>query len=181
MTPPAPPRAWRGLAALGPRPDAAELALSVAAGTGLAWLWVRLDEPWMRLGVPHPSLDLIGPGGEVLWALIALRWLAGALLLPVLEELFWRGFVMRRIAGLARRAGGPGPVDPRQVGPLAVLASTLGFALTHTEWLATALTGLVCAALYRRTGKLGSAIVAHAVTQGLVGGWIAVYGHWAYW
>ena len=113
VTPPEPPTARRWLPALGPRPGGLELALSAAVGLGLAWLWIRLDEPWMRLGQPRPSLDLIGPGGEVLWALIALRWLAGVLLLPVLEELFWRGFVMRRIGSLTGRPPSLRAVDAR--------------------------------------------------------------------
>ena len=69
----------------------------------------------------------------------------------------------------------------RSVGLRAVLASTCVFTLAHTEWLAAAIAGLAYALLYRATGSLWTAVVAHAVTNGVLGAWVVLFGHWRYW
>lgn len=167
---------WRDYVELAAWPRGRDVLLAVAVGLAVCWLWMRLDEPWMRLGTPVAAFRPIGPDGEPLWALIALRWLGTALVVPVMEELFWRSFLMRWISGHDFLS-----VDPRRVGLQAVLLSTLVFTLAHTEWLAAACAGLAYAALYRRTGSLWTAVIAHAVTNGALGLWVVVYGHWALW
>ncbi len=167
---------WRDYAELRSLPRWRDALLAIAVGLVVCWLWVRLDEPWMRLGAPVAGFRPIGPDGEPLWALIALRWLGTALVVPLLEELFWRSFLMRWITGHDFLA-----VDPQRVGVQAVALSTFVFTLAHTEWLAAACAGLAYAWLYRRTGSLWTAVIAHAVTNGVLGLWIVVYGHWMLW
>jgi uncharacterized protein len=95
---------------------------------------------------------------------------------PVMEELFWRSFLMRWIQqpvfeGLA----------PAQVGLKALLLSTFVFVLAHTLWLAAAIAGLAYALLYMRTGSLWTAVIAHAVTNGVLGVWVVMTGNWQFW
>jgi CAAX prenyl protease-like protein len=104
------------------------------------------------------------------------RWLGAALVVPVMEELFWRSFIMRWLEKADFMS-----VNPRDVGLKAVLLSTFVFTLAHTEWLAAVIAGLAYAWLYRRTGSLWPAVIAHAVTNGVLGAWVIAGGHWAYW
>jgi CAAX prenyl protease-like protein len=53
--------------------------------------------------------------------------------------------------------------------------------LAHTLWLAAIIAGLAYAWLYIRTGKLWVAVLAHAVTNGLLGAWVVFTGNWGYW
>ena len=167
---------WRGYAELLRSPRLGQLALSVAVGLAVCWVWVNLDEPWMRIGEASASFEPIGDDGRLLWGLIAVRWLGATLVVPVMEELFWRGFLMRWLERVDFTA-----VDARSVGLRAVLASTCVFTLAHTEWLAAAIAGLAYALLYRATGSLWTAVVAHAVTNGVLGAWVVLFGHWRYW
>ena len=41
--------------------------------------------------------------------------------------------------------------------------------------------GLVYAWLYRRTGRLWVPVVAHAVTNGVLGVWVVATGNWFFW
>jgi membrane protease YdiL (CAAX protease family) len=41
--------------------------------------------------------------------------------------------------------------------------------------------GLAYAWLYRRTGKLWVPVIAHAVTNGVLGVWVVMTGNWAFW
>ena len=74
---------------------------------------------------------------------------------PIVEELFFRGFLLHR---WARRWGTP----------TGVVASSALFAVLHGEWIGHFLFGVVMAALYLRTRRLWMPIVAHAINNGLV-------------
>ncbi len=168
---------WRHeYAELRNRPPLREALLAVAVGLLVFGLWVRLDAPWMQIGQPSAAFMPLDGAGQPDWALIAVRTLGAALLVPVMEELFWRGFLMRWLEQPAFEA-----VGPRRVGLRAVLISTALFMLAHTLWLAAIVAGLAYALLYVRTGRLWNAVIAHAVTNGALGAWVAATGNWQFW
>ena len=104
------------------------------------------------------------------------RWLGATLLVPVMEELFWRSFLMRWLQQPVFEG-----LDPQRVGARAVLMSTFVFMLAHPLWLAAIVAGLAYALLYRSTGKLWPAVIAHAVTNGALGLWVVHSGQWQFW
>jgi CAAX prenyl protease-like protein len=158
------------------RPDGGELLLAIAVGLVVYALWITLDAPWMTLGSPTASFQPVDAEGRVDWPLVAVRWAGAALLVPVMEELFWRSFLMRWIERAQFEA-----VLPQRVGLKAVVLSTFVFMLAHTLWLAAILAGLAYAWLYVRTGKLWVPIVAHAVTNGALGVWVVATRSWGFW
>jgi len=157
-------------------PSGGEVVLAVVVGAVVCWLWVQLDAPWMRLGEPTASFTPLDVDGRLVWPLIAVRWIGAALVVPVMEELFWRSFIMRWIQSPVFQV-----VDPRRVGLKAIVLSTFVFTLAHTLWLAAVVAGLAYAWLYRRTGKLWVPVIAHAVTNGALGVWVVMTGRWAFW
>jgi len=157
-------------------PSGGEVVLAVVVGAVVCWLWVQLDAPWMRLGEPTASFTPLDVDGRLVWPLIAVRWIGAALVVPVMEELFWRSFIMRWIQSPVFQV-----VDPRRVGLKAIVLSTFVFTLAHTLWLAAVVAGLAYAGLYRRTGKLWVPVIAHAVTNGALGVWVVMTGRWAFW
>ena len=158
-------------------PTARETLLAVAVGVAVFLLWVQLDAPWMTIstGAVAPFVPL-GADGRLDWMLVVPRLLGAVLLVPVMEEIFWRSFLMRWIRHPVFEA-----VLPAQVGLKAIVLSTFLFVLAHTLWLAAAIAGLAYAWLYIRTGKLWVAVVAHAVTNGVLGGWVLATGNWQFW
>ena len=157
-------------------PTLAEAALAVAVGLVVFGLWINLDAPWMRLGEPSAGFVPKDANGQLLWPLIAVRWIGASLLVPVMEELFWRSFLMRWIQSPQFES-----VVPQRVALKAIVLSTFVFVLAHTLWLAAIIAGLAYAWLYVRTGKLWVPIIAHAVTNGALGVWVVVTGNWAFW
>jgi uncharacterized protein len=153
-----------------------ELALAAAVGLAVFLLWITLTAPWMQLGEPTATFVPLGPDGELLWPRIVIRWVGASLLVPVMEELFWRSFLMRWIDSPQFES-----VDPQRVGLRAIVLSTFVFTLAHTLWLAAVVAGLAYAWLYKRTGRLWVPIVAHAVTNGALGVWVVATGNWAFW
>lgn len=158
------------------RPTAREVLVAVAAGLAVFVAWIHLDAPWMRIGTPTAPFTPLGADGRIDPLLAAVRLAGAALVVPVMEELFWRSFLMRWIQAPVFES-----VDPARVGLKAIVLSTFVFVLAHTLWLAAAIAGLVYALLYVRTGRLWTAVVAHAVTNGALGAWVLATGRWEFW
>jgi len=89
--------------------------------------------------------------------LAALATLAVA---PLVEELAFRGYLMRRLASAHFET-----VEPRRSGWAGVLVSSLAFGVLHAAWLPGALFGLLFALAYRARGRLIDAILAHAAAN----------------
>ncbi len=157
-------------------PALRETLLSVAVGLLVFVLWIQLDAPWMQIGEATAAFIPIDGQGQLLWPLIAVRWLGATLLVPVMEELFWRSFLMRWLQAPVFEG-----VEPRRVGAKAILLSTFVFMLAHPLWLAAIVAGLAYALLYRATGKLWTAVIAHAVTNGALGIWVVHSEQWQFW
>ena len=157
-------------------PSLTEIALAVGVGLLVFALWINLDAPWMQIGTPAAGFLPLDPQGQLIWPLVLLRWVGAALIVPVMEELFWRSFLMRWIQSPQFEA-----VPPQRVGLKAIVLSTFIFTLAHTLWLAAVVAGLAYAWLYVRTGKLWVPVIAHAVTNGALGVWVVMTGKWAFW
>ena len=157
-------------------PTAREVLWALAVGLVVSVLWIQLDAPWMTLGTPSAGFRPLAVDGSLDMPLIAMRWIGAAFLVPVMEELFWRSFLMRWIDAPTFQG-----VDPRRVSARAIVLSTFVFTLAHTLWLAAAIAGLAYAMLYVRTGKLWVPVIAHAVTNGALGVWVVATGNWQFW
>ncbi len=157
-------------------PTPREVLWAVGVGIGVFVLWIHLDAPWMQISEPTASFVPVDNAGVIDWPLVVVRWCGAALLVPVMEELFWRSFLMRWIES-PRFEG----VDPFKVGLRAVLLSTFVFVLAHTLWLAAAIAGLAYAWIYVKSGKLWTAVIAHAVTNGALGIWVVMTKQWQFW
>ena len=173
--------AWPGPVVAGPRQGwartlaiAIAIAVAVASGLLVLVLWINLDAAWMTVGTSagfDPRSD-----GSIDWMLVALRLLGAALVVPVMEELFWRSFLMRWIDSPAFLQ-----MNPANTRFKAFLVTAVLFGFEHNLWLAGIVAGVVYSLLYMRSQTLWSPILAHAVTNGMLGVWIISTSHWTYW
>ena len=110
-------------------------------------------------------------------AFVLVRTAGCVALVPVIEELFWRGWLMR---WLIRNDFEKIPLGA--YAPLAFWGVALLFASEHGSYWEV---GLAAGIIYNwwlvRTGNLGNCIVAHAVTNGLLSGYVLLTGQWQYW
>ena len=157
-------------------PTVKEVLLAIAVGVAVFMLWINLDAPILRLGDASATFKPVDAQGQLDWPLIVVRLVGAALLVPLMEELFWRSFLMRWIDRPQFET-----VVPQQVSVKAIVLSTFVFMLAHTLWLAAIIAGLAYALLFVRTGKLWVPVIAHAVTNGVLGVWVVMTGNWQFW
>ncbi len=150
----------------------------LAVGTGVAvfLLWVAPLPDWTHLGQPAATFVPVAADGSLRWDLITVRLVGAVLVVPVMEEIFWRSFLMRWIDRRDFLSLAPGAVSW-----FAVAASSAVFALAHDLWLAGLIAGLAYAGVYRRCGNLWYAVAAHATTNGLLAVWVLHERAWRYW
>lgn len=150
------------------------VAAAIATGAVVLVLWVSLNADWMIVGAA-PGFDP-RDGGRIDWLLAAIRIPGAALVVPVMEELFWRSFLMRWIVNPDFET-----VEPSQLGLKSFVITVLLFGFEHNLWLAGIVAGAAYSLLYMRHRQLWSPILAHAVTNGLLGIWVLMTGNWSYW
>jgi CAAX prenyl protease-like protein len=124
-------------------------------------------DPYARIG---------SPGWR--WGFIAVRMAGAVLVVPVMEELFWRDYLWRRIVS-------PNDFKLASVGEWdwkAFLAVAVLFSVVHGNWWLTAIAwGLMIGGLLAWTRSLGACIVMHAVTNLLLGLYVMRTGKWDLW
>jgi uncharacterized protein len=154
----------------------ARLLACITAGIVAFVLWINLDFEWARLGNGggfDPTLD----GGSALaWQFVFFRLLGLVILVPVMEELFWRSFLLRWLErhDFLRQ-------DPARVGVRAVLICAVMFALEHHLWLAGFVAGVIYVLAYVLGRSLWLAVISHATTNAALGGWILATRSWHLW
>ena len=169
------------------------LPLGVAVGVVGTVQWIGMESLLVRLVGRHGfSLSLVQLVSDVdkhfdypnafaspaaLWAFLAVRLLGPVLVVPVMEELFWRDWLWRTIAANDTT----GRIDDVPVGRYSARAFwlvPLAFALVHVQFLTAVVWGLLIAWLLVRTRSLGACIVAHATTNLLLGLWVLATWKW---
>jgi CAAX prenyl protease-like protein len=158
------------------RPFISEMrwAFSVEAafvGVAVAVMWVGLDGLYPRLAKPESSWQ---PAAGV-WN--AVRLVGSSIVVPPLEEVFYRSFMYRyfvRLNFLTMPLG--------QMHWLSFIVTSSIFGLMHPDrWLAGILCGLAYQALVIRKNRLGDAMTAHALTNFLLGVWVIWRRDWSFW
>ncbi len=118
----------------------------------------------------------LGDSQEAFIALIAVRLIGASLLVPVMEELFWRSFIMRYLIDPDFRSVPMGAFTW-----LSFLGVAILFGLEHNRVVVGIIAGLLYGFLLVRQKKLMGVILAHAVTNLGLGIYVLVTGNWAFW
>ncbi len=155
--------------------------LGFALGIGLLVfvLWIA---PQQFLGFParvigfNPEMLAAKPG--LYWTTLVLRFLRLVVVVPLVEEIFWRGFLLRYLISEKFDAIRFGTFS-RPSFWVVVLAFT--FSHLREDWPAAFLTGGLYNLVAYRTKSLGACVLAHALTNFALGLWIAATRQWGFW
>lgn len=142
-------------------------ALPVLAGVivGIAWLAMT---PTTTSNESELALALAGLSGTsfVIWVIA--RTLGTVVLVPIIEEIFFRGYILKKLDSgslIARIA--------------AITVSSLAFAILHQKWLAAFLAGIIFALVMLRRGRVTDAIIAHGIANGIIAAFAIASQDWS--
>jgi CAAX prenyl protease-like protein len=152
------------------------VALATSGGVLVFALWILPYPAWAVLQGGGQGFTPVFADGSMDWGLAIIRLCGVVLVVPVMEELFFRSFLMRWLENRHFMAQ-----DPAQVSAFAFMATAVLFAVEHQLWLAGLLAGLIYGGLYCWTRRLWVSVLAHAVTNGLLGLWVIHARAWHYW
>ena len=148
-------------------------AIAIGGAVFLVWMLLEPSVDSSTTAMAHGIASLSG-GMAALW--VGFRVLGSVLMVPLAEELAFRGYVMRKL--VAR--------DFENV-PLghftwpAFLLSSVLFGVFHGRWVAGSLAGMGYALALTRHGQLADAVLAHMTTNALIAAYVLSHHAWALW
>jgi CAAX prenyl protease-like protein len=138
-------------------------------------VWV-LPEGWYpQLGSSVFNPYTFGKGWISL-ALIVFRLIGAVIVVPIFEELFWRSFVIRWLINENFISVPIGTFTW-----FSCIVIVLGFGFEHHQWLVGLLAGILYNVLLYTKKNLADCIVAHAVTNLLLGSYVLLTRQWTFW
>ena len=149
---------------------------AVVVGLVAIAIWIGIDSfyPKFTQAMPFDPTTIASTAQRNVF--LAFRVVGAVIIVPLMEELFWRAFLIRWLVNEDFK-GVP-------VGTFTWLsfAITVGlFGAEHSEWLA----GLICGALYNwlyyKRKDVFSCVVAHAVSNAALAAWVLARGDWKFW
>ncbi|HWX20826.1 MAG TPA: CAAX prenyl protease-related protein [Candidatus Binatia bacterium] len=155
---------------------------AVAVGVLVFIIWVGLDPYYPKFdflvkgGEPWNPYKQFGQGSALGVFFVAVRTLGSAIVVPPIEEAFYRSFLYRYFVRLDF------PSMPfNRLHWLSLIVTSLLFGFAHYQWLPGFLCGLAFQWLVIRKNRLGDAMTAHAITNFLLGLYVACQGKWNFW
>jgi CAAX prenyl protease-like protein len=152
-----------------------------ALGIGLLifFLWIA---PQQFLGFPSRlagfNPDVLVAEPAFYWATLALRFLRLVIIIPLVEEIFWRGFLLRYLIAEEFES-----VPFGSFTWLSFAVVTLAFCFSHSmpDWPAALVAGALYNIVAYRTRSLPACVLSHALTNFALGCWIVATRQWGFW
>jgi exosortase E/protease (VPEID-CTERM system) len=146
------------------------MPVAVAAIAGAVWLLRPAGD-----GEPlAAAVAALGTTERLVW--IAARVAGACVIVPVVEELAFRGFLLPWLVAPDFER-----VPPRAWTWPAVLGSSLAFGAMHSDWALASLTGVAFAAARLWRGRLSDAVLAHALVNAGIAAAVLLGGRWDLW
>ena len=153
-----------------------KLLIGIGAGLLIFGLWIAPQE---LLHLPRRT-DGFDPGvlPNLTGWMLAARFARLALVVPLVEEIFWRGFLLRYLANEDFKLLPFGTYNRTSF-----LITAVAFALVHqwADFFPALATGLLLNLLAVRTRSLAACVAAHATANIALGIYICATRQWGFW
>lgn len=181
---------WRWYTPLNPK----NLPAALGVGVAVFFIWIGMESFWVESTLPglnllYERIAILPPWSlpepleetpyapEVCgWWMTGIRLFGSAVVIAIIEEFFWRGFVYRWMMG-----GNFLRIPLEKLHWPTLLIVSVVFASAHNRWLVAIITGVLYGLLVIRTRDIWAACVAHGVTNFLLGLYVLAYGRYEFW
>lgn len=166
---------WRDYELSGPR----MIWFAIVIGVAVFGFWIA---PQQFLGFAPRTAgfdpERFGAQPAMYWITLLFRFLRLVVVVPLIEEIFWRGFFLRYLINERFTEIKIGAFSWLS---FAVVTLAFGFAHSRADWTAAVLAGALYNFLAYRSRSLASCVLAHALTNFLLGLWIMETRQWGFW
>ncbi|MBT0662739.1 CAAX prenyl protease-related protein [Geobacter pelophilus] len=149
---------------------------SVFTGIIVLVLWINMDWSWATVGTSSGFNPSLLSDNVTRYTLIFSRILGAAVVVPIMEEIFWRSWLLRYIISSDFQS-----VEIGKFTLPSFLIGTIMFGLEHNLWLAGIMAGAIYTLLLYRTKSITLCIVAHGLTNFLLGIYVLQTARWEFW
>lgn len=162
--------------------------LGVIVGLIVAIQWIGMEE-FFKAYWQYPALPMLGSSawegtafnplkafgghGSAVGTWLGFRIVGAVIVVPIMEELFWRGFLLRLLVGRYFER-----VELGEFTWLSCLVVAGLFALVHPWYISAFVCALIYNWLLYKTRSIGACVIAHAVTNLLLWVYILTTGSW---
>ncbi len=153
-----------------------QTAASIVIGLVVFILWINMDWGIATFGENQGFDPFLITDTTTRTIIIIFRICGAALLVPVMEELFWRSFMLRYVI--------TSDFASVRIGTFTLssfLICSVLFGLEHNLLLAGIMAGAVYTLLLYWTKSIAQCVVAHAVTNLVLGIYVLQTGYWQFW
>ncbi|MBL8086470.1 MAG: CAAX prenyl protease-related protein [Chthonomonas sp.] len=152
---------------------------SIALGLVMLGVWVNVEQgiQYSKMGARsafNPFEKIDDPTLRNVW--MAFRFMGLALVVPVMEELFWRSFGLRIATQTDFLKLKIGEFSTTGFGIVVAV-----FAFSHPEWVPAAIFAAVTGLWVYHTRSIFACIVLHAVTNLGLGLYVVTQHQWKFW
>jgi CAAX prenyl protease-like protein len=150
---------------------------AVFSGLLVLVIWI-VPEPYLPQFGEHSGFNpfSFGWSGMAVYGLIAMRLIGASVVVPVMEELFWRSFLMRYLINPDFRT-----VPLGAFSWFSFIGVTVMFGLEHHRVIVGIVAGVIYNLLLIRQKRLRGCILAHGVTNLGLGTYVLLTESWMFW
>jgi CAAX prenyl protease-like protein len=150
--------------------------LSCGIGVLVFVLWIMMDWTLGTAGVPQGFNPALLPGKGIQISMTLFRIAGAVLVVPLMEELFWRSFLIRYIIDKNFDTVGIGTFTWASF-----LLTVVFFGLEHNFIYAGIMAGIFFNVVLYRTRSIAQCVLSHAVTNLALAIYVVSTGKWQFW
>ncbi|MBI5056411.1 MAG: CAAX prenyl protease-related protein [Nitrospirae bacterium] len=153
-----------------------DISLAVIFGITVFILWINMTWDFAVIGSPRTNNPYTMLGKGILYPAIFFRILGASVVVPVMEEIFWRSFVIRWIDDKNFLSMPVGTFSLQSF-----FITVLLFGSEHNLWLAGIVAGILYNLLLYYKKSISLCIIAHGVTNFILGIYVLYTDKWMFW
>jgi CAAX prenyl protease-like protein len=150
--------------------------ISLVTGIVVFGLWIWMIWPFAVFGTLTGFDPSVFTNESLRYTMVTIRLAGAVIIVPIMEEIFWRSFLIRYLSGPSFSDIGIG-----QMTATAFIVTTVLFGLEHNLWLAGMMAGVAYNLLLLQTKSIVQCIFAHAVTNFMLGVYVLATKQWFFW
>ncbi|MGK2906371.1 MAG: CAAX prenyl protease-related protein [Desulfuromonadales bacterium] len=156
--------------------DYRQTALSIFSGLLVFVLWINMDWTLGSQGDPAEFDPEVFSTETSKWLMILVRISGAVIIVPIMEELFWRSFLLRYLIDANFTA-----VTIGRFSLFSFLAVSILFGLEHHYVFAGIMAGVIFNGIYYYTRSIAQCILSHAVANLSLAVYVFLTQEWRFW